>query len=193
MRCRKREQFVNCNMHVTFVSSVDQLPDLRAELAEASCVALDVEWRPGGLRGAPGATDGPKAEGPAALLQVSVWNQELCPPATETPPGPGPGGAAAGTSSVGQGFAAAVEAKTVEVVALREAVAAAMREPVKTFVIDLLRLGVCLPLLRCVVVMHVSCPGAHTLVIVQLHGQVCPWCTICRCWGGFHQSLNMHA
>lgn len=129
--CRKRDQFVNCSMHVTFVDAVGQLAELRADLEGASCVALDVEWRPGGLRGAPGSTDSPAKEGPAALLQLAVWNGEICTTASEP--------AAGNTPARG---ARTLEAPQVGAAAEAEAVRAAMGEPVKTFVIDLLRLGV---------------------------------------------------
>lgn len=135
--CRKREQFFDCSTHVTLVRSVDQLPELRAELAEAACVALDVEWQPGGRKGRAGL-----GEGPAALLQISVVNKEIYASATKHQPGSAPVQGALGDSVAGQGGAASLGAHSAKTQAVQEALGLQMLRPVKTFVIDLLQFAV---------------------------------------------------
>eukprot|EP00892_Ulva_mutabilis_P005724 jgi/Ulvmu1/3523/UM163_0004.1 len=141
-RRRKLDQFIQCSMHVTFVSEAAQLPSVRATLRSATCVAVDVEWKPAGLRGAWGDKEGKGGgngdggrpstrEDPAALLQLAVWEEAVCDPAA----GSMAASAAQAGVALADGGAAAPRNGS------GEAVPPELQQPVKTFVIDLLALG----------------------------------------------------
>ena len=126
--CRKQEQYIQCSMHVVFVDSVAQLPQLRSVLGRATCVALDVEWRPAGLLEptVQGGKQKPAKQDPAALLQLAVWEGAVCCAVAEAGDG---GSAAAGRAAVPFGTRGAALLPDLQL-------------PVQTFVIDLLKLGV---------------------------------------------------
>ena len=162
--CRKQEQYIQCSMHVVFVDSVEQLPHLRSVLGRATCVALDVEWRPAGLREptAQGGKQKPAKQDPAALLQLAVWEGAVCCAVAEAGDG---GSAAAGRATVPFGTPGAALLPDLQL-------------PVQTFVIDLLKLGVRF-LLR-----SVSATVSVTVsACMQNDGPTgdCQGCSLCRC------------